>query len=387
MPAISGSTLADGPAATGGGFTAPHLAASLQQDQQRIADSLAQMADLAARALRDGITALRGRDRQLAYAVIIRDQAVDVLERDVARLCLEFLVRQQPAGTPLRFAYAAIKINSELERVGDYAESIAHQAAKLVAIDADLPLDRFQQIADLALPMLRDAVRAFLTQDAALARATIPVEDTIDGLKSRLRKDLIQMYKENRLPFEALDPCLTITRRLERVSDQARNICAETLYLCTGEFASHAGAEVYRVLFVDDHNSCRSQMAEAIGQALNEPKFFFCSAGLDPRPIEPATVDFMRSKGTDLARRTSKAIHQVPDLDQIQIVIALSGAVRHAFPPGTRKLVYLDWTMDDPSQSPGTAEQRTAAYQAAYQSLREHLTDLLTAILGKTTTK
>jgi phosphate transport system protein len=357
----------------------------LQRDQQRIADCLTQMAQLAARALDDGMTALRQNDRQLAYAVIIRDQAVDVLEREVARLCLEFLVRQQPAGMPLRFAYAAIKINSELERVGDYAESIAHQAAKLASIAAALPLDRFQQISDLVLPMLRDAVRAFLTQDAALARATIPIEDTIDGLKSRLRKDLAKMYKDNQLPFEALDPCLTITRRLERVSDQARNICVEALYLCTGEFANHAGAELYRVLFVDDHNSCRSQIAEAIGRSMGLQKLLFDSAGLDPKPIEQATVDFMRSKGVDLSRRASKAIHQVPDLGQYHVVIALSGAVRQAFPPSARKLIYLDWAMDDPSQCQGTGEQRTSAYENAYQAIRGHLEDLVKAILGETT--
>ena len=166
--------------------------------------------------------------------------------------------------------------------MGDYAESIARQASKLAVQDAQLPLDRFQELTDLVVPMVHDSVQAFIGQDAALARATIPIENTADQLKSRLRKDLIQMFKDNRLPFEALDPCLTITRRLERVSDQARNICVETLYLCTGEFARHPDSKTFRILFLDRHNAGASLMAEAMAEAMGQPRFSFGSAGLDP---------------------------------------------------------------------------------------------------------
>jgi hypothetical protein len=76
-----------------------------------------------------------------------------------------------------------------------------------------------------------------------------------------------------------------VARRLERVSDQARNISMETLYMCTGEIAKHPGSEVFQVLFVDEHNACRSVIAEMIGTALKEPDFRFSSAGLVPSPV------------------------------------------------------------------------------------------------------
>lgn len=361
----------------------PHYEASLQRDWQGITANLERMAALAGRALRDGMTALRQRDRQLAYAAIIRDQAIDALEKATARLSLEFLVRQQPAGAPLRFAYAAIKINTELERVGDYAESIAHQAAKLAALEAALPLERFDQIAELVLPMLRDAVRAFLTQDAALARATMPTEDTVDQLKSRLRRDLMQMFKENRLPFEALDPCLTITRRLERVSDQARNICEETLYLCTGEFAHHRDSETFRILFLDRHNAGASVMAEVIGDSLGRPDFRFSSAGLEPQPSPPAIVAFMREKGFDLAGKSAKALNRVPELDRYHVVALLHPEAKKLFPRQTRKTIFLDWPVEDPATLSGPPEAVRAACERTFHTLDQHLRALVQAVVGE----
>src|SRR5216110_1416626 len=83
------------------------------------------MAQLADRALRDSVQALVEKNLTVAYSVILRDQYIDELEKELDRLCLEFLVRQQPVAGTLRFAYATIKINADLERVGDYAESMA----------------------------------------------------------------------------------------------------------------------------------------------------------------------------------------------------------------------------------------------------------------------
>src|SRR4029453_15183998 len=99
-----------------------------------------------------------------------------------------------------------------------------------------------------------------------------------DGINTAL----MQQRQEGKIPLEALTPLMTIARRFERVSDQAKNICQEVLYMCTGEYSKHKGSEVFRLLFVDEHNACRSLMAEAIGNALNQSKFMFASAGLDP---------------------------------------------------------------------------------------------------------
>ncbi len=363
---------------------APHHEASLQRDLGRIRDKVAEMGALTVEALEACVVAIAQRNRMAAYGVIFRDQYIDELEKEIDRLCLEFLVRQQPVAGLLRFAYATIKVNLEIERIGDYAESIARQTLKLLGMDdVRIPVERFQEIAGLSIPMLQDAIRAFLEQDAALARKTIEIEDAVDTLKSRLNADLVKVFREQRMPFEALNALMMITRRFERVSDQARNICMETLYMCTGEYAKHAGAEALRILFVDQHNSCRSQMAEAMASALNHPRFLFASAGVEPGPIDQATIAFMKDKGLDLTRRAPKAIAHVPNLDHYQVIVTLDREARRAFPQRPHKVVFLDWHVQDPSAVQGDPAAVRAAYEATYRFIEEHLKDLMEAILRK----
>lgn len=359
---------------------ATHFEASMQRDIERIRVKISAMADLCEGALKDCISALRDRNRQLAYTVILRDKRIDELEKEVDRLCLEFLVRQQPVAGPLRLAYSTIRINLELERIGDYAESIARQSLKLMPLEIPLPVERLEEIANLSIPMLHDAVKAFVEQNEELARRTIESEDAVDVLKSKLNKDIIALFRESKIPFEALNPLMMITRRLERVSDQARNICMEVLYMCTGEYTRHQGSEVFRFLFVDEHNSCRSQMAEAIGASLDQPEFMFASAGVDPQPIAPATLEFLKAKGIDTTRLAPKSIEQIPNLDHYHVIVVLDPKAKRAFPVKPRKTVILDWTVADPSSATGPAAEVRAAYDGTYQFLHEHLKDLVEAV-------
>lgn len=359
-----------------------HYEASLQRDIERIRIKIGEMASLCDRALKDCIQALRNRNRQTAYSVILRDKRIDELEKEIDRLCLEFIVRQQPVAGTLRFAYSTIRINLELERVGDYAESIARQSLKLFPLDVQIPIDRIQELADLSIPMLHDSIEAFKKQDADLARKTIEIEEAVDVLKSRLNKDLIELFRSSQLPFEALNPLMMITRRFERVSDQARNICMEVLYMCTGEYSRHQGTEVYRLLFVDNHNSCRSQIAEAIAASLNQEKFIFSSAGVSPRAISPATLEFLRSKSLDVSHLAPKSIEQIPNLDHYHVIVSLAKEAQKAFPMKPRKAVFLDWSLEDPSTIGGNPDQVRAAYEKAYAFLQEHINDLIEAVLG-----
>ncbi len=359
-----------------------HLEKSLQRDLDRLRSKVAEMCGMAEKALRDCVAALVENNRQLAYGVILRDDLIDEKEKELDRLCLEFLVRQQPVAGPLRLAYSAIKINQELEQVGDYAENIARQALKLGALPPEVQKERFVEIADLSITMLHDAIQAFVRQDAESARETMAVEETVDVLKSSLNTDIVELYREDKIPFESLRPLTTIARRLERVSDRARNICLEVLYMCTGEYAKHEGSEVFRILFVDRHNACRSQMAEVIANSLQQPQFIFSSAGLDPQPLDPKTVAFMAEKRLDISRMAPKGIFQVPHLDHYQVVVGLDPEVQRAFPRLPRKVVFLDWSIRDPSELEGPPEAVRAAFEETYQFIDSHIRDLVEAILG-----
>src|SRR5436190_21420079 len=162
-----------------------HLEASLQRDIDLIRGKIQEMARRGEQALTTCLKALQESNRQLAYSVILRDRHIDELEKEIDRLCLEFIVRQQPVAGHLRFVYATIKINAELERIGDYAESIAKQIIKLNGLDYKAFQPQFVEIGKLSIPMLHVAVQSFLEQDADLARKTMAVEEEVDELRNK----------------------------------------------------------------------------------------------------------------------------------------------------------------------------------------------------------
>jgi phosphate transport system protein len=358
----------------------PHLEATLQQDLDRIRGKVEEMGDLAERAVRAAIRSVVEGNRQLAYAVILRDQYIDEAEKQLDRLCVQFLVRHQPAASLLRFAYATLKVNLELERVGDYAEGIAREALKLAQIEAPLPVERMRKIGDLAVPMLHDAIRAFVTQDPDLARRTIESDEVVDLQRDHLTSELMESFRAGTLPLDALYPLVMVARRLERVSDQARNVSMETLYMCTGEIAKHPGSNLLRVLFVDEQNACRSVIAEAIGNRLAEPGFAFSSAGLDPRPIDPRTTAFMAARGFEVARFVPRALTQVPNLEHEDVIVLLAPEVKRAFPRRPRSTVLLDWPVLDPSAAEGSEDDVQRAYEETFEFIDGHIHDLVSAI-------
>ena len=361
---------------------APHYEESMQRDIDRLRGKVSDMATLAADALEAVLRAFAKRDRQLAYTVILRDRRIDELEDEIDRLCLEFIVRQQPVAKHLRFAYIAIKINQHIEHIGDYAESIARQVLKISSIGCEVPIASFEKIAALSIPMLHDAVRAFTTEDADLARRIMGIEEEVDGMKAEINAELFQMRQDDQLPLKALTPLMTIARRFERVADHAKSICEEVIYMTTGEHTRHPGGKVWRMVFVDNDNSCISQMAEAIGNSLAHSSFVFASAGLTAGTIDPGLVEFLLGKGIDISRAAAHGVEQVPNVEYAQILVALTKEAKRAF-PAARKAVWLDWTgLVDPAGAGLSAAEKQAAYEAAYQYLHQNISDLCKAVLA-----
>jgi phosphate transport system protein len=362
-----------------------HYEETLQRGIDLIRGQMLKMAGLAERALQAGLKSLLKRNRQLAYSIILRDQYIDELEKEVDRLCLEFLVRQQPAGGHLRFVYAAIKINNELERIGDYAESIARQVLVVSAVEPQPLYSKLEKIANLAIPMFHNAIQAFVDQNAELAKSAMEMELQVDNIRNDIDGELVHLRQKGKLPLEALAPLMIITSRYERVADQACNICEEVLYMCTGQNIKHKGTEAFRILFVGDNNAGRSQMAEAIGNSLAQPKFIFSSAGIKPRPIDQRMVGFMAEKGIDISHHFSKSLDQIPNLEHYQVIVALSKKAEKAFPPRPTKTVSISWEGPSPTQAKGNEKEVKAAYEETFKFLENHIRDLVQAILGDET--
>jgi phosphate transport system protein len=359
-----------------------HLEASLQRDIDQIVHKVRDMAALVQEALRRSMRALSELNRQLAYSVILRDQRIDELEKEIDRLCLEFIVRQQPVAKALRFVYAVIKINAALERVGDYAESIARQILVLCSLDVRVPFERFEEIANKAIPMLAGAVEAFVEQAPEQAKLAMQAEEEVDRLRHQLGVFLVRMPQSNELPVKALSPLLTIMNRLERTADQAKDICQEVLYMCTGEYLKHQGSEVFRVLFVDDDNSAASQMAEAIGNSLGQSKFVFWSAGLEPKPIDASVAGFLKERGLDISGRNSRSVDQIPHLEHYQVIVALSKDARRILPAPPTKAVCLDWSIVNAPESSTAMDPSPPTFAQLYDFLSDHVRDLVEAVVS-----
>jgi phosphate transport system protein len=358
-----------------------HYEASLERDLARLQSKLREMAARGDRSLRDGVQALVTNNRQLAYSIILRDTFIDALDREIDRLCLEFIIRQQPVGLHLRFAAAAIKVNVALERVGDYARGIAKQVLKLSRLGDPVAPESFRVIADRATLMLGRAVEAFTGEDTETARRIITEEPEVDALRSKISEELFESRKAGQLPLESYDPLLNIARRYERVSNQAKSISQETIFMVTGEYAKHDSGAVLRVLFVDDANAGGSQLAESIGQSLGDPRFLFSSAGVSPKALDPGLREFLVMKGLDPGNANPRSVAQVPNLEHYQVFIALTEGARSAFPPAKSKTVNLEWLLPDPAAGErlGTA----MAYEETWNFLQGQIRDLVDALLGE----
>ncbi|WP_291981281.1 phosphate signaling complex protein PhoU [Luteitalea sp.] len=358
------------------------LEASLQHDMDLIRAAVTEMAGQCERALRGTLDAIIHGDQHAAYLVILRDGRIDDLEQQLDRLALEFLVRQQPAGSHLRFAFAALKISTELERIGDHAEGVARRALKLHEIHPHLHAEPFAEMGEAAIAMLQSGVRAFLDADAELARTTMAAERTIDKMRQRIDKTLMMRQAAGELGLEAYALLSTMSRRLERVADEVRNMCAETLYMCTGDFAKHNAPEAFRILFVDQHNHCRSQMAEAVATTFAHPRLLFSSAGLDPRPIDPRLAEFLSEKGLDITgHQRPKSLDQIPNLEVYHAVVAFDTDVYSSLRFRRTPTVVFDWHVEDPSVVPGTLADARPAYEQALAAIRSHLQVLVEAIV------
>jgi phosphate transport system protein len=349
-----------------------HLQAVLQRDIDLIRAKLLEMLALDEQALTRALHAFLRRDRQLAYSVILRDQDVDALDAALDQLCLEFIVRHQPMGGHLRFVYSASKIVNLLERCGDYAESVARQVLLLSSLNYDVPVDKFHQIANLSIPMLHNAVHAFVDRNADLARTTMATEPRVNQIRDSLNADLVELREQGKLPLEALNPLTTIGRRFERVSDQATNISEQALYFTTGQYLRHLVRQDFRVLFVDQNNGCLSRIAEAVATGLGAKRFTFDSAGLAAGAVEPQAIRFLAEKGVDISHHP----------EQVQVIVALCREAEGVYPQKPTKSLGLQWLVPDPSQARGTPEDLRVEYERAFQALTTHARDLVQAILG-----
>ena len=210
-----------------------------QQSLDQLKENLLVMAGLAEQAIQRAIEAYRVRDLSICDLVSRSEVAINRLERDIDQASLDLLAMEQPMAIDLRFILSVIKINADLERVGDSAKSISERVRNMEQMAvAELPVD-IPRMATLSAEMVRKSLQSFIDADPELARAVLTMDDAVDTMNRAAYKSLTKVMEEqSHLAPQALN-ALMICRALERVADHATNIAEDVIFWIEGSDVRH----------------------------------------------------------------------------------------------------------------------------------------------------
>ena len=201
---------------------------------------LIDMSEHAERLVELSVQALLEHDADKAHAVITGDRTVDALEIEVEQAAIALLALQQPLARDLRYIIGAIKVSSDLERVGDHGVNIAESALRLIEMKSNITPDpEIQDMARRSRDMLRDALDAFVRADGALGRAVCRADDAVDSLHDSVFRILLTHMMESPPRISEALELLLVSRNLERVADLATNIGEDAVYVAEGKTIKH----------------------------------------------------------------------------------------------------------------------------------------------------
>ncbi len=213
------------------------------QDLEKIRQTLLRMGGLVERMIGEAMQALIERDAARAQAVIATDQSVDQLEKELDELCRRYIALQQPAAVDLRLLVAAMKIATDLERMGDSAVNVA-QATE--ALNQEPPLKPYidlPRLARFAQEMTRDALDSFVQRDPEAALAVCKRDDDVDALYKQLFRELLTYMMEDPRNITRALHLLLVARNFERIADHSTNIAEDVIFYVEGRDVRHSSGE------------------------------------------------------------------------------------------------------------------------------------------------
>lgn len=189
--------------------------------------------------LRQSIQAIDNRDAELARQVITFDERIDAMELEIEEDCLKTLALYQPVAVDLRFIIAVLKINNDLERIGDLTTNIAERAEKLSALGPIAIPERIGLLAEKTMAMLKKSIDALIALDAQLSRAVCAMDDEVDQINSEMYRFIKEEIRKSPDQVDALVHLLSVSRQLERIADHTTNISEDVIYMIEGEIIRH----------------------------------------------------------------------------------------------------------------------------------------------------
>jgi phosphate transport system protein len=216
---------------------------SLDQELALLRGLIAEMANHVDAQFADAMNALLQGDTELAEQVVAGDDAIDALELRIDEQCERILALHAPVAVDLRMLIMAVKINTDLERIGDHCRNLSRNARHLSDAPGLLAQTRLPKMADMARTMLREAEDAFLENDRLKARKVIARDLQVNRLHDETFAMLVGMLEDGHEQAEALAHLLTVSKALERISDHAKNVAQGIVFMVEGRDIRHRGLE------------------------------------------------------------------------------------------------------------------------------------------------
>jgi phosphate transport system protein len=218
----------------------PHFQDELEQLKTR----LLEMGGLAEDRVRSAVEGLVERDTALVDRVLGGDVPINQLHIEIDSRCFKLLALHQPMAVDLRAIVAAVKINTDLERVGDLAINIAEAVRRYMRHPPVKELIDIPRMADIAQGMLRDSLDSYVRQDITLAQRVLNEDDELDALKTQVFRDLLTFMLQDPSTIEPSLDLILISRHLERIGDHATNIAEDVIFMVSARDVRHHAGEV-----------------------------------------------------------------------------------------------------------------------------------------------
>jgi phosphate transport system protein len=324
------------------------------------------------------VKALVERNTELAHRTIESDHQINRLEVDTDDLCMRVLAKRQPVASDLRFITIAMKMVTDLERMGDLGVNICERVIELNAEPPLKPYVDLPKMGEEVRAMVREALDAFVNRDADHAQRVIDRDSTLDAYYAQIFRELLTYMMEDTRNIYRATRVQSIAKYLERVGDHATNLAEMVVFMVKGKDIRHRGRiEAGRrqmphgVLFLCVHNTARSQMAEGWARRLLPAGVRIWSAGSQPAAaVHPLAVRAMQEVGVDISAQRPKVVSDVP-LGDVDTAITLC-AEECTVPPGP-DLRRERWELPDPVRAQGSEAEQLAAFRDARDELRRRI--------------
>ncbi len=209
------------------------------EELEQLKTKLLEMSALVESSIQRSISAVTQKDRSAAEEVFRTEARINAIEIEIDEFAINLLALQQPMAADLRLIVAALKINTDLERMGDLAVSIAERALSLIDGPVIKPMIDIPHISGLVQSMVRKALDAFVMRDPDLARSVLASDDAVDSLRTACYHELVSYMESDPEHIQQALHLLVVTRNLERIADHSTNIAEDVLFLVKGVDVRH----------------------------------------------------------------------------------------------------------------------------------------------------